>query len=85
MKRTGVTRPLDKLGRVVIPREICRELFLSTGTRMEFLMMDEGILINPINASCVFCGKKERLINYKGKQVCAGCIGEMHQNKGSRG
>lgn len=37
MKRTGMKRPLDNLGRIVIPSEIRETLDINIGDAIEFL------------------------------------------------
>lgn len=45
MKNTGMTRRLDDLGRIVIPREIRRTLRLHDGDPMEILISDDGDIV----------------------------------------
>lgn len=45
MKSTGITRRLDDLGRIVIPREIRRTLRLHEDDSMELCLTDEGDLL----------------------------------------
>lgn len=47
----GVLRPVDELGRVVIPKELRRTLNLKDGvSRVEIIPTDEGLLLrNPIS------------------------------------
>lgn len=49
MKELGITRRLDDLGRIVIPREIRRTLHLHEGDAMEMSLCDGGILLKPYN------------------------------------
>lgn len=51
MKATGIIRRIDDLGRVVIPKEICRTLKIREGDPMEIYLENGGILLtkhNPI-------------------------------------
>jgi AbrB family looped-hinge helix DNA binding protein len=41
---TGMTRRLDELGRIVIPKEIRDNLEMPEGTSLEFLIIDGGII-----------------------------------------
>ena len=41
MKTTGITRKVDDLGRIVIPKEIRNSLFITEGTPMEIIVTDE--------------------------------------------
>lgn len=46
MKATGFVRKLDKLGRLVIPIELCRTLNICKGDAVEFLLDgNEGVYI----------------------------------------
>lgn len=41
MKNTGMTRPLDQLGRIVIPIEIRNTIGIEIGDPLEFYMDEE--------------------------------------------
>lgn len=45
MKATGVSRKIDELGRIVIPKEIRRTLRIREGTPLEIFTDDEGQII----------------------------------------
>ena len=45
MKATGITRRVDDLGRIVIPKEIRRTLHLLEGTPMEIFTDREGAIV----------------------------------------
>lgn len=63
MKATGITRKIDELGRIVIPKEIRRNLGIRDGESLEIFTEDDGIFL-----------KKHSLIhNYEdlGKKLCA--------------
>lgn len=47
MENRGIVRRVDDLGRIVIPKDMRRELGISDGDPMEMLMTDEGVLIRP--------------------------------------
>lgn len=52
MKQTGVTRRLDELGRVVIPKEIRRRLKINNGDMVDIFMEDDSIVLqkyHPLN------------------------------------
>jgi len=53
MKATGVVRRIDQLGRVVIPKEICKTLRIRKGEPLEIFVDRDGELIlnkySPIN------------------------------------
>lgn len=45
MKTTGITRRIDSLGRIVIPKEIRNNLRIKTGELLEIQLSDEIILL----------------------------------------
>lgn len=52
MKATGFVRKLDKLGRLVIPIELCRTLNICKGDAVEFLLDgNEGVYIRKFNCA----------------------------------
>lgn len=40
MKTTGITRRIDELGRIVIPKEIRKNMHLKTGELLEIFLSD---------------------------------------------
>lgn len=45
MKATGIVRRIDDLGRVVIPKEIRRNMRLKEGDPLEFYFEEDGSII----------------------------------------
>ena len=45
MKTTGVVRRIDELGRIVIPKEIRKNLRIKTGDSLEVYLNDEDIIL----------------------------------------
>lgn len=45
MKKTGVTRKLDELGRIVIPKEIRNNFKIEEGDQIEFYLNNDEIII----------------------------------------
>lgn len=45
MKKTGITRKLDELGRIVIPKEIRTNFKIEEGDQIEFYLNDDEITI----------------------------------------
>ena len=63
---------LDKLDRVVIPKDICKELNIGPGTAISFYVNEGGISILPEDIVCALCGK--RIERYTEIRLCNGCI-----------
>lgn len=47
MEKYGIVRRIDDLGRIVIPREIRRDMGITEGDPLEIVKTDEGILVRP--------------------------------------
>ena len=45
MKSTGVIRRIDDLGRIVIPKEIRKNLRIKEGDNLEIFVKDEDIIL----------------------------------------
>jgi len=73
MKMTGMTRPIDSLGRIVIPKEIRNAFDITEGDRLEIHVDGDAILLHKYSPCCIFCGEKKDLISYDGKNICRDC------------
>ena len=77
MKATGIVRPVDPLGRVVIPVELRRNLGIKTEDSLEVFVDGEYIMLKKYEPACVFCGNEKDVVSNHGKNVCKTCIEEM--------
>ncbi|MDY6037598.1 MAG: AbrB/MazE/SpoVT family DNA-binding domain-containing protein [Eubacterium sp.] len=77
MKSTGILRPVDALGRVVIPIELRRSLDINTDDSLEVFVQDDYIMLKKFEPRCVFCGSSDDVTEIHGKNVCGECIKEL--------
>ncbi len=77
MKKTGMTRPVDELGRVVIPKEIRSSLQIEVKDRLEILMDGDAIVLKKFNPNCIFCGSAEQVEDVMGKNICRSCLEKL--------
>ena len=77
MKATGIVRPVDALGRVVIPVELRRNLGIKTEDSLEVFVDGQYIMLKKYEPSCVFCGGMDDVKVVHGKTVCGNCIEEL--------
>ena len=85
-KTSGMIRKIDKLGRVVLPAEMKKELGLSNEMKVEFYFSGDSIIIKKYNEHCVFCDAEKYLVEYKredknGKEIeafiCKNCLSDI--------
>lgn len=67
-------RKVDELGRIVIPKHIRKKLGLETKTKVSFETDGERLIVTKAYPTCAICGSDERLIDFRGKPICADCI-----------
>lgn len=70
---TSVVRPVDSLGRTVIPMEVRKMLSLPTKAAMQIFVDGEAIVLREYEEKCVFCGSTDDLADFKNKRICAAC------------
>ena len=74
MKKTGIVRRVDELGRIVIPKEIRQALEIKIKESMEIYIDGNFIILKKVEDSCIFCGKNKYISEFNDKIVCAECI-----------
>ena len=77
MKATGIARPVDPLGRVVIPVELRRTLNIKTDDSLEVFVDGQYIMLKKYEPACIFCGNAKDVENIRGKNVCKDCLEEL--------
>jgi transcriptional pleiotropic regulator of transition state genes len=77
VKRTGVARKIDQLGRVVLPAEVRRRFGIRPGDLIDIAVDSDAILLTKVEDRCVFCGGAVELIEFSGKLVCGGCVSRL--------
>lgn len=79
MKDTGVCKTIDDLGRIVIPKEIRKNLGFDIRSSVELYVEGDSLIVKKAKDSCVFCGSEENLTEYKGKIICQNCITDLNK------
>ena len=73
MKSTA-QRPIDDLGRIVLPIGLRRSLDIKPGDELEIYLEDNRIVMTKLQTACCFCGQTKALVSYRDKQVCRACL-----------
>lgn len=79
MKETGVVRKIDKLGRLVIPKEVRRELGWGVEEPVEIFIDGKNVIVAKYTPVCILCGSDKRLTRYRDKNICNDCIGKIRE------
>ena len=82
MKATGVTRPIDHLCRIVLPKELRNTMDLPEDTVMAFFTETDTIILRKHQPGCLFCGSMDRLTYFSGKHICGCCREDLRKGVG---
>lgn len=77
MRKTGMSRRVDDLGRIVIPAEMRRTFGIKEGNTLDISVDENSIIFTKREEACVFCGLSQDLKEFKGRMVCLTCIGDL--------
>lgn len=77
MRATGILRPIDMLGRIVLPIELRRSLNIEEKDLVEIYVDGENIILKKHEGSCTFCKSTENLRQFSDKYVCADCADRL--------
>lgn len=74
MKATGITRRIDSLGRLGIPKEIRDTFGWEEKTQLE-IFTDAGdvVVVKRYQPGCQFCGEVDDTKEFHGKLICSKC------------
>lgn len=73
----ALLRNIDRLGRIVIPKEIRDDQDIKCGDRLKIYLDRNLIIIKKDN--CIFCGGENNIIDVLGKNVCAVCLEKIRR------
>ena len=76
---TGIVRRVDELWRVVIPKEMRRQLNIEERDPIEITCDGTSIILQKYENRCVFCGAIKPAIKYNGKLVCKKCLSSLNK------
>ena len=77
MKSTGIVRRVDELGRIVLPIELRRTLNIAEKDSLEIYVDGPTIVLKKYQPACIFCDGAKDVMNFKGKNICTTCLGEL--------
>ena len=74
----GIMRKVDRLGRIVVPKELRKKYGLIEGASIEFLDIGDGITIKPSDPFCKIC--RNKIDDVAEFPLCEACIAEIIKN-----
>ena len=79
MKDTGISRPVDSMGRLVIPKELRAAVHLSEGDRLEIFTDGDAIILRKCEPCCLYCKSSNDLVFFRDQPICRICLAELNQ------
>lgn len=77
MKSTGMVRPVDELGRIVLPKEIRSAFDISPKDSVEIFTDGDRIILQKYLPACIFCGNADHIVYFTGKRICTECLEKL--------
>ena len=79
MKSTGIVRNIDELGRLVIPKEMRRQMDIQNNDPVEIIVEGDHNLLSKYAPTCIFCSGTEEVALFKNKKICRACRKELSE------
>lgn len=74
----GIRRSVDKMGRVVIPKEMRKQLNIENDVdSFEIFLDGDKIILKKFNSTCLFCDSLKECVVLEGYTVCFDCIEKL--------
>lgn len=78
MKSTS-TRPVDELGRIVLPVTVRRSFDIKEKDMLEIYAEGDRIIMKKVQKTCCFCDNTEDMIEFSGKCICPQCLAKIKE------
>lgn len=73
--KLGMVRAVDKMGRVVIPKSIRKQLDIKDDVdSFEIYMEGENVILRKYQPTCIFCDTVGESVELGGRIVCKSCV-----------
>lgn len=77
MKSTGITRRVDELGRIVLPKELRRAFHINDQDMLEIFTEGEAIILKKCVPACVLCYARDNLNRVDDNYICDACLAKL--------
>ncbi len=80
----GILRPVDRNGRIVIPKELRKQLDIKDEVdSLEIFTDGDVIVLRKYRPTCIFCKESANVFQMNGHKVCLKCIDRLNEMKNS--
>ena len=79
MKATGIVRKTDRLGRIVIPKELRTIFDMKEQDPLEIFVDGSDIILRKYHPACIFCGDAADIVQIEGKNICRKCLKKIQK------
>ena len=79
MLTTGITRKVDDLGRIVLPKELRDTLGFAIKAPVEVFVENNAIVFRKYEPGCIFCERMDELRWFQGRPICGSCILKQYE------
>lgn len=77
--KLGMVRAVDKMGRVVIPKSIRKQLDIKDDVdSFEIYMEGENVILRKYQPTCIFCDTVGESVELGGRIVCKNCVERLN-------
>lgn len=74
----GIVRTVDKLGRIVIPKEMRKQLeMVENVDKFDIYMDGDKIVLKKHYPACIFCNNIGDGVTYKDRIICNDCLKKL--------
>lgn len=80
MKDIGIARPVDRLGRIVIPKSIIKQLDIKNGEKLDIYLEGTRIILEKTIKRCASCGSEDNLAACGDIILCFDCADRISKN-----
>ncbi len=80
MSKIGLTKKIDNLGRVVIPKEIRLSLGIKEGDALSINLDKDKLILSKQENKCASCGTTRKLAYYDNIVLCLDCAKKISEN-----
>ena len=80
MKDIGIARPVDRLGRIVIPKSIIKQLDIKNGEKLDIYLEGPRIILEKTIKRCASCGSEDNQAACGDIILCFDCADRILKN-----